>query len=175
MNLNINFDVFANSPLYLAIMDLSDWEYAENLPAYIQITTPGSKKPKSYTFKKFKTNVFNSHNLGLTCFTNDCTGQDYSEIPDGIYCIKVLSSYQDISQTKYYLKTDRFNIEYQKVLLKYGVDNADQNFINYMAKVKYVLEVAKAHTMNGNFVEANRYFNESKKLLKKYVECKNCI
>lgn len=175
MSININFDVFSNIPAHLYVMDLSDWDYAETLPAYIQITTPGSKKPKNFTFTKHKTNTFNSHNLGLSCLSADCTGQDYSDLPDGIYCIKVLSSYQDISQTKYYLKADRFNIEYQKVLLKYGTENADQNFINYMAKVKYVLEVAKAHTMNGNFLEANRYFQEAKKLLKKHIECKDCI
>jgi hypothetical protein len=175
MSIYINFDVFSNTPTHLYVMDLSDWDYAEDLPAYIQITTPGSKKPKSYSFIKHKTNIFNSHNLGLSCLSADCTGEDYTDLPDGIYCIKVLSGYEGIDQSKYYLKTDRFEIEYKKILASAGVDNVDQTFINYMTKIKYVLEVAKSHTMNGNFAEANRYFQEAKKMLKKHAECKDCI
>lgn len=173
--ININFNTFSNSPSYLYVTDLSDWEYSKELTSYIQILTPGAKNPKSYTFKKYKTNVFNSHNLGLSCFTNDCKEEEYIDLPDGLYTIKVLSGYEDIDITKYYLKTDRFEVEYQKVLIKYGTDNLDINFINYMTKIKYILEVSKAHAMDGNFVESNRYFQESKKLLKKYLECKDCI
>ena len=175
MKIEVFFDVYSHTPTHLYVRDLSDWEYAENLPSYIKITTPGSKKPKTFSFKKYKDNIFNSHNLGLSCLSADCTGQDYIDLPDGVYTIQVLSGYENIDETKYYLKVDRFNIEYQKVLIKYGTENVDQNFINYMTKIKYVLDVAKSHTMDGNFVEANRYFNESKKLLKKYVDCKNCL
>ena len=173
-NININFDTFSNSPLYLAVMDLSEWVYAEDKPSYISILVPGSKKPKTFSFKKFKTNIFNSHNLGLSCLKADCTKEEYVDLPDGIYTIELLSGFEDISCKKYYLKTDRFEIEYQKVLIAFGTD-VDQNFINYMTKIKYTLDVAKSHTMNGNFVETHKYFQEAKKLLKRYVECKDCL
>ncbi len=173
--ININFQTFSNDPKHLHVMDLSDWVYAENLPSYILITVPGSKKPKTYSFKKFKTNVFNSHNLGLSCFTGDCKEEVYVDLPDGIYTICVKSGYEDIENTHYYLKTDRFEIEYNKVLIKYGTEQVDQNFVNLMVKIKYVLDVAKAHAMNGDFVKASRYFQESKKLLKRFVECKDCL
>ncbi len=173
-SININFNVYSNSPTHLYVRDLSDWEYAENLTSYIAITLPGSKKPKTYLFKKFKDNIFNSHNLGLSCFTNDCKEEEYLDLPDGIYTIKLLSGYENIDKIKYYLKTDRFEIERKKVLIKYNT-NVDQNFINYMTKINYILDVAKSNAMDGIFVEANRYFQESKKLLNKYVECKNCL
>ena len=156
-------------------MDLSDWVYSENLPSYISILVPGSKKHKTYPFKKFKTNIFNSHNLGVSCFKGDCTEENYVDVPDGIYTICVKSGYENIEKTHYYLKTNRFEIEYSKVLIKHGTEDVDQKFIEVMVRIKYVLDVAKSHTMYGDFVKANRYFQEAKSILKKYVECTNCI
>ena len=173
--ININFNTYSNSPSHLYIEDLSEWVYAESLPSYILITIPGSKNPKTYTFKKSKRNIFNSHNLGLSCLAGDCKEEVYVDLPDGLYTICLKSSYENIENSQYYLKTDRFDIEYNKVLIKYGIDDVDQNFINLMVKIKYVLDVAKSHAMNGDFVKANRYFQESKKLLKRFVECKNCL
>ena len=174
-NININFEVSSKSPLYLIVEDLSDWIYAENLPSYVLVTIPGSKKPKTFSFKKEKRNVFNSHNLGLSCFTNDCKDEVYVDLPDGIYTVCVKSGFEGIENTQYYLKTDRFEIEYGKVMVKYGIDNVDQNFMDLMVKIKYTLEAAKYNTMLGDFVKANRYFQEAKKLLKRFVDCKDCI
>lgn len=174
-NINIIFDIFSNNPLYLNIMDLSDWIYSENLPSYILITIPGSKKPKTYSFKKQKINIFNSHNLGLSCFSGNCQEEHYVDLPDGIYTVCVKSGLENIENTQYYLKTDGFEIEYGKVIVKYGIDNLEQNFINQIVKIKYILDAAKYNTMMGDFVKANRYFQESKKLLKRFVDCKDCI
>jgi hypothetical protein len=173
--ININFNVFSNSPTHLSITDLSDWVYSEALPSYITILIPGSKIPKTFVFKKFKTNVFNSHNLGLSCFTNDCKEEEYKELPDGIYTACLKSGYEGIEKSQYYLKTDRFEVEYNKVLIRYGTEEVDQKFINLMTKIKYTLDVAKSHTMAGDFVKSNRYFQEAKKLLQEFVECKNCL
>lgn len=173
--ISINFNTFSNSPSHIAISDLSDWAYAESLPSYVLITIPGSKNPKTFSFKKFKTNIFNSHNLGLSCFTGDCGEQNFIDIPDGIYTICLKSGYEDIEHSQYYLKTDRFEVEYAKVLIKYGTENVEENFIKQMIQVKYTLDVAKSHAMFGDFVKANRYFQEANKILKRFVDCKNCL
>lgn len=173
--INIDFGVSSTSPLHLVVEDFSDWVYAKDLPSYVLITVPGSKKPKTYTFKKHKRNVFNSHNLGLSCLAGDCKEEVYVDLPDGIYTVCLKSSYENIENTHYYLKTDRFEVEYNKVLVKYGIDDVDQNFINLMVKIKYTLDVAKSHTMFGDFVKSNRDFQEAKKLLKRFVECKDCL
>lgn len=173
--INVNFQTSSNSPLHLSIMDLSDWLYAEPLTSYITILIPGAKKAKAFTFKKYKTNIFNSHNLGLSCLSGGCKEEQYIDIPDGIYTICLKSGYQNIEKTQYYLKADRFEVEYNKVLIKYGIDDIDQKFINLMVKIKYILDVAKSHAMSGDFVKSNKYFQESKKLLQRFVECKNCL
>ena len=173
-NININFSVFSESPLYLNVADLSDWVYAKNLPSYILINTPGSKKPKTFTFNKERINVFNSHNLGLSCLKADCEEENYIDLPDGIYTICIKSSYEGIEDSKFYLKTDRFEIEYAKVMIKDGLEY-EQDFVMYMTRVKFMLEAAKSYAKLGDFVRANRSFEISKNLLKKHVECSDCL
>jgi hypothetical protein len=174
-NINILFNIYSNEPTNLIIDDYSDWVYAEELPSYIQITVPGSKTPKNFVFVKEKRNIFNSHNLGLSCLQGDCTGENYTDLPDGIYTVTVKSSFDNIEEKKYYLKTDRFEVEYSKVLVLHSTEELKQDFINLMVKVKYILEVAKSHAKDGNFVNANKYFQEASSILKRFMECKNCL
>ena len=94
--------MFSEHPRYLSIMDLSDWLYAKELPSYILVTIPGSKKPKNYTFAKEKISTFNSHNIGLSCLKGDCTEEEYVSLPDGIYTICLKSGYENIEETKFY-------------------------------------------------------------------------
>lgn len=174
--ININFNIFSDDPKYITIGDLSDWVYAENLASYVLITIPGSKKPKTFTFAKKKLNIFNSHNLGLSCLKGDCTEEVYVDLPDGTYTVCVKSGYEGIEDTRFYLKTNRFDIEYSKVMIKYGFEfKEDLKFLQNMLFIKGLVEVAKAHAMLGDFVKAQRFFEEAKKKLKKYVECSDCI
>lgn len=175
--IRIAFDVYSNSPQSLTIFDNSDWVYASTLPAYISITPPGRRAPKTYSFSKNKINNFNSHNLGISCLSGDCTEEVYIDLADGIYTICLQSSYEDIQKTKYYLKTDVFELEYDKVLVKYGFEYNEQDelFIKDMTKVKFLLSVAKANAKLGDVVKAQRFFQEAKMKLKRYVECKDCL
>lgn len=175
-DINIDFSIHSDSPRYLYVSDLSEWVYAENQPSYILITLPGSKRQKKFTFNKKKINIFNSHNLGLSCLAGDCKEETYIDLPDGIYTVCVKSNYEGIDKTKFYLKTDRFEVEYSKVMIKYELEEfTGKEFIEYMIEVKFLLGVAKSHAKLGDFVKASRFFEESKKMLRKYVECNNCL
>lgn len=175
--IKIDFDIFSYTPQNLSIGDLSDWLYAENKPSYITITLPGSKKQINHAFKKKALNSFNSHNLGLSCLRGDCTEEVYVDLPDGIYTICVKSGFEGIENSKFYLKTDRFELEYAKVMVKYGFEfrKEDVEFLNYMSFTQSILTVAKSHAKLGDFVKAQRFFDQARKLLKKYVDCKDCI
>lgn len=160
------------SPKLISIYDNSNWEYASNLPAYLVIKIPGSKKEINFSFVKNNINTLNSHNLGLSCLKGNCTEEEYVNLPDGIYTVTLKSGYEEIEETKFYLKTDTFDIEFAKVIIKYGVDYFDQGFINYMTKVRFLVDVAQSHTKLGDFVKAQRHFEEAKKMLNAYVTCK---
>lgn len=175
--IKIDFDIFSHTPQNLIIGDVSDWIYAENLPSYILITLPGSRKTINFSFKKKSLNVFNSHNLGISCLSGDCKEEVYVDLPDGIYTVCVKSSFDNIENSKFYLKTDRFEIEYAKVAIKYGVEYSKSNadFQDMMIDIQWLLTVAKSHAKLGDFLKAKRFFEEAKALLNKYTDCKDCI
>lgn len=166
--IKIDFDIFSKNTLHIGILDVSDWQYAENMPSYIFITTPGSTVPKTLTFNKNKINIFNSNNLGLSCFKGDCKEDSKIELPDGIYSIKVQSGYEDIYKEKFYLKTDRFELEFAKIAVKHGFEYSGNDilFQDKMLSVQWLLTVAKSHAKLGDFVKAQRFFESAKKLLK---------
>jgi len=171
--INIDFYILeTGSPYKLSIFDNSDWIYSQNLPSYLVIQMPGSTKEKTYSFKKEAINTLNSHNLGISCLKGDCTEEEYVKLPDGIYTITLKSGYENIEETKYHLKTDTFDIEYAKVMITYGLEIFDEGFIDYMTEVKFWEDKAKAHTLLGDFVKAQRFFEESKKMLNRYLDCK---
>jgi hypothetical protein len=176
--IKIDFDITSSSPRNIRVEDNSDWIYSEELPAYFQILTPGASKPINYTFFKHQINTLNSHNLGLSCLSGNCTEEQYVDLPDGIYTITLKSGYQGIEETKFYLKTDAFKLEFAKTYIaKLSLSYNEENkaFIEKFAFINGMLLGAKSHTMDGNFTKAQRFFEEAKKLLKKHIECRECI
>lgn len=173
--ISINFRIFSDDPNFLNIADLSNWVYAQGQPSYVSIQLPGSSKEINYAFSKERINVFNSHNLGLSCLSGDCTEEKYVELPDGIYTVTVRSNYDNIKKTKFFLKTNRFDIEYSKVIIKYGLEENEAEFLYYMLEIKGVIEVAKSHALLGDFVKAQRFFESAKKMLNTYNESVNYL
>jgi|Laugrespbdmm15sd_2_1035082.scaffolds.fasta_scaffold00111_20 hypothetical protein len=175
--IKIDFDVIQSTVQTLWIGDNSDWVHAEVLPANILITLPGSKKAFTFSFKKKALASFNSHNLGITCFTNDCKDEVYADLPDGVYTICLKSGYSNFEKTKYYLKTDRTELELSKVIIKHGFEYSknDKGFREKVYDIDWLIKVAKSHAKVGDFVKADRFFSESKALLKGFGECLDCI
>ena len=174
--IKIDFQVIeSNTPKFLIVGDMSKWEYAQNLPSYIEITLPGSKTPNSFTFNKASLNSFNSHNLKISCLTADCVDdEEYQDLPDGIYTICVKSGFETIEKLAYYLKTDVFDLEKDKTIVKHLLDYSPDNkkLRNAILDTDWFETVAKSFAKEGNFVEANRYYNEAVKLLNSLNECK---
>jgi len=172
--IHVDFQVFeTGNPKILSVADASVWIYAENKPSYISIRLPGSKKDKTFTFKKNAISNFNSHNLGISCLKGDCTEEVYVNLPDGIYTIKVLSGYEDIEKERYYLKTDVIDLEIAKSLTLIGFDYTTEvaKQIAPFHKIDDFLSVAKSWTKLGDFVKADRYFQEAVELFNRQKCC----
>lgn len=175
--IKIDFQVLeTHDPKFLLVGDTSVWEYAIKKPAYILITLPGSSKPYQFAFDKNSINIFNSHNLGLSCFIDDCQDENYVDLPDGVYTICVKSFYEGIEKMKYYLKTDRFEVELKKTIIKNGLeyDEEDREFRDIIYQVKWLLDTAKSWASEGDFVKSSRFFNKAKKMLTQYRDCQDC-
>ena len=175
--INIDFEVIPTyNPQKLLVGDASVWLNAENKPAYILITPPGSKKAISNSFQKERINIFTSVNLGMSCL-NTCGEQDYVDLPDGIWTINVKSAYQGIEKIRYYLKTDRFRLELDKIYIKASLEYniKDKQLREDFSDVELMIRTAEAFARDGDFSKASRDFSEAQKILKKYQDCKNCL
>lgn len=175
--IKIDFDVIQSTVQTLWIGDNSEWADIETLPANILITLPGSKKELTFPFTKKAIASFNSHNLGITCFTNDCEEELYADLPDGVYTICLKSGDINFEKTKYYLKTDRTELELSKVIIKHGFEYSknDKSFREKVYDIDWLIKVAKSHAKVGGIVKADRFFSEAKSLLKEFGECLDCI
>lgn len=180
--IKIDFDVIQSTVQTLWIGDSSQWLHLENLPAQVLIALPGSKKSLVFSFKKNSINSFNSHNLGITCLQANCNDEVYGDLPDGIYTICLKSGIVDTNNnsfetTKYYLKTDRTELELSKVIVKHGFEYSknDKDFRNKIYDIDWLIKVAKAHAKLGDFVKADRFFQQARELLRTLSDCKDCI
>jgi hypothetical protein len=54
-------------------------------------------------------------------------------------------------------------------------DEKNKDLLEKFSFIKGMLDMSKSHTMVGDFTKASRFFEEAKKLLKKHIECRNCI
>lgn len=165
--INIDFTVIPDDDSTLIIVgDKSTWLGAENLPATISLTPPGSIKPITETFQKHKLNLFNSVNLGLSCLS-ECTPQEYTELPDGIWKIEVRSGYSGFEKTRYHLKTDQFQLKldeiYTKMGLEYDINN--KQLRKDLSDIDFLKTMASAYCRRGDFIKASRNFTEAEKLL----------
>lgn len=173
----IDFEVYNSyNPQTLIVGDHSYWKNAENLPAYLLVTPPGSKTPISNVFKKHRLNIFQSVNLGLSCLT-ECEEQKYEDLNDGIWTFVLKSGYEGFEKTRYYLKLDRIRLKLDEVYIKAGLEynKEDKQLRNDLSDIEFLLRTSSAHTRNGDWVKASRDFEEAKSILKKYQECKNCL
>lgn len=153
----------SGDPRILMIADTSDWVYAESKNSFFSVKLPGSIKEITYSFKKHSINSLNSHNLGISCLKGDCTEEEYVELPDGIYTIKIISGYVGIDKERYYLKTDKIELELAKSITLIGFDFTDESFKKSkpFQKIRWLINVAKSWTKLGDFVKADRFFQEA--------------
>ena len=164
MKIDIDFYVLPTSPRTIAVYDDSDWSYASKKTAYIQIVPPGSKKCTTLTFRKNNINIINAKDLGLGC----------GDLPDGIYEIKVLSKFEDISESKYYLKTDSLEFQLSKKIIKINeLSYFGEKEIKSVFQLKWLLEVAKSYIKEGNYQKAVQSYNSAKTLAES-INCESC-
>jgi hypothetical protein len=175
MKVNVDFKILPIlDAQIISIADNSEWGVAEDKQSTIYITVPGSNTPITNIFAKHKINTYNSTNLQLTC-VNTC--EDIGvDLPDGIWTIRLTSAYEGLEKTRYYLKTDRFKIEWYKEWLNTGLDYTDTKDLRYDALLdcrKHLIS-AEACTIEGDFTRASREFKEAQQKFNKIRKCKNC-
>jgi hypothetical protein len=171
MQTNIDFIVIPTlDPTSLIIGDTSNWGVAENQPAYLTITLPGSNEGVNVSFVKHQLNILNTSNLGMSDVG------EYLDLDDGIYEICLQSSYVDLLKKRYFLKDDVLRIEIDKLYIQAGINyNPDSPLQKDLQRIEFLLRSSEAFIKEGDTTRAMRGYNEAQRLVNNYKQCKDCI
>lgn len=157
------------------IGDQSQWGVAENQPAYLEILIPGSTRWLTHNFIKKNLHILNSTNLGLSCVTDGCGGQEYEDLPDGVWEFCLKSSFEGLNKKRYYLKNDSLRVEANKIYIKAGLDYDPANkIIKELEKFQFMMIVSEAFMEEGDHVKAKKAFEEATKVIENLKSCKDC-
>ena len=169
MTTNIDFIVLnTKDPSIIGIADKSVWGVAEALPAHLIVTPPGSTRSISLVFAKEKITFLNSTNLGLTCVTDGCEGQEYEALQDGVWEFCLQSGYTGIEKKRFYLKDDSLRMELGKMYIKQNLKyDPDSEIFKQTQRVRFYLDSAQAFIKDGDIVWAKRAFDQANKLFNK--------
>lgn len=170
--INIDFQVLkTNDPKVLLIADTSDWKHIEDKTSVINIIMPGGKIASEKYFKKRSVNIFNSSILGFT--PKACSVDELKDLPDGIYTIELLGSPSTFNKKRYYLKTDRLQLEVDSLYVSLGItlDASNKGKRDLLYNVDLLIKAAEASTRLGDISKASMYFSEAREMLDYYKNC----
>lgn len=173
-NIHLDFEVIGSyNPKTLRVADQSDWGILADRPAIIEITPPGAEEPFVYYLGKNQLNVFNSKTLGVNPGT---PYNDFVDIPDGIYDITIKGSPSSYSFNRKYLKTDSIRLNIDKVWARAGVlcDEEDDDVIEKLKEIEFVLAVAESNMRLGNFDTVQQLYDKALHLIDIINNCEYC-
>lgn len=171
-NIKLDFEVVGtNNPKVLRVVDESEWGILANRPAVIEVKGPDMESAVSYYLGKNQLNIFTSVTLGYTC-----DKYEYENLPDGVYEITIKGSPSSYTFTRHYLKTDILRLNIDKVWARTNVlcDYVDDDLIEKIKKVEYIVAVAEANMRLGNIETAEELIEKANKLLYIINNCADC-
>ena len=171
-SIHIDFIITSN-PYYLSVTDTSNWTLIENKPSIIEITLPGSSSPETRYFDQYAVNNYNSNDLNITCPT-ECD-QERVTLPDGIYKVKLIGSPSNFCKQYYYLKTDMFDMEIDKLYIKYVNRRDRKSVMDQIADVELLIRGAEANIKYENINMASELFNKASEIVDKLLNCPDCV
>ena len=173
-NIHLDFEVIGSyNPKTLRVADQSEWGILADRPAIIEIKRPGSEEIYTYYFGKNQLNVFNSKTLGVN---PGAPANDFVDIPDGIYDITIKGSPSSYSVNRKYLKTDSMRLNIDKVWARAGIlcEDEDDEIIEKIKEVEFVLTVAESSMRLGNFDTVQQLMDKAQHLIDVINDCKYC-
>lgn len=171
--INIDFNI-TSDPYWLRIADYSGWGVIENQPSIVEVTVPGYSTFVTRYFDKHKANALNSITLEVNCSTGDCEDVDLVTLPDGIYTITVKGSPSTYSKERYYLKTDLFDMEVDKVIIT-AIDSGKYMDIEQeLVEIDMLKAGAESNLRMDRIKEAGLLFSQASKQIDKLKNCKKC-
>ena len=174
--IHIDFQVYdSNDPKQIIILDTSIWAHIEDKISVIEVIVPGSKKSIGHIYTKKGITILNSINLGLNCA--DC-GEEFIDLPDGVYEITVKGSPDKFNKKRYYLRTTLTQKKLDDILInsysecKNCLENNED--IEKILRYNNLLKVAESLVRRGYKSDAQDIIFKIQDFLKKFKNCKKC-
>ncbi len=164
--IEIDFQIInTNDPKKLSIYDTSVWGAIENKVAAIEITIPGSEKPRRYTHLKNQISTFNTSNLSITEIGV------ISDLPDGMYSIALIGANKNCKHRKY-LKMDKLRINLAKLYLKLNFDSKGEKQV--LLDIHSLIKSAELLTLIGEVDRAMIQYKDAVSKVNSIEKCKTC-
>lgn len=176
-DVRLSFQVLeTGDPKVLQVLDESEWGMLTDRKAIIDITTPGMKEPSTFYLGKNMVNTFTSLTLGLNCFDYDGDRNQYLDLPDGIYHIKITGSPSAYNFERDYLKTDLIRRSIDRLWIRTNIlcEDEDSDMIERITEMEYLLSVTQANVRLGNIADAHDMLDRLYDLLDMANDCKDC-
>lgn len=173
--IDVDFQVLkTHDPRLLILADTSQWSNILDKPAVIEITSPGSNAPSVEYWAQGKINVFNGQHLGIVCGVK-CE-DNLPDLPDGIYRIVLKGSPDKFYKERYYLRTEKLQLNLDKVYISFGLnlEYADFESVEKIWNVKLLIESAEAHTRKGEMGMASDLYKQAKRIVDSHLNCQDC-
>ena len=177
MKTHLNIIIHDKDCRFLSITDLS--YYNNELPIeqpYFYITVPGFNYPYSFLYTPNQTNTYTAFDLGLT---NNATGENLPNLPDGVYIIKQqICPHNELYNEYYYMRVCiLLNLYYDKFCKIKKLCNITEKELNEeikkLNKIKFFIDATKYSAENcGNINDAMAFYKKAEELLND--KCNNC-
>lgn len=171
--ISIDFNIVSDVN-WIRVSDYSSWGLIEKQPSIIEVTKPGYSSKVVRYFDKNKTNGLNSINLEVNCTTGDCPDVELVALPDGIYKIKVIGSPSKYNKERYYLKTDLFDMEVDKVIITSIESGKYMDIEPELVEIGMLIAGAESNLRFDRIKESGMLFKQALKKIDRLVNCKAC-
>lgn len=172
---NIDFLILdSNDPKTFVLLDISKYLDIPIKPI-IEVTLPGFTGHIEIPYIPNTFTVFNSDNLGLT---EACEYNTLSDLPDGVYQLKIkVCPYDQLFNKKCYLKTTQLELQFQYLLLSLDLScNCidEKKFKEDIIDISILIQSAKAESTYCNIDKALAKYMAASKKIDKLTNLLNC-
>lgn len=175
---NINFDIIPlDNCKLLGVLDLSFYNPNQTTSGnVIQIIVPGYTDAIELSYNRNGVTIFNSNNLGLSNVTSE---QDYMDLPDGAYVIKMsVCPYEVYWKEQIYYRVCKLQCKFLRAVLQLDLNSCTTCYntqtFNDLWKAWTYLQGAIANGANNDLKNAKDCYNIANNLLDQIIDCKNC-
>jgi hypothetical protein len=179
MTVDINFQIYnTQDPKTIIIGDQSTWGVAENHPAYLQVTPPGTSTATQINFVKKNLMHLTSISLGLSC-SAVCEEQNYEDLPDGVWEFCLQSKFEGLNKKRFFLKDDQLRQKIDKIRIglydTQGFTYVKNKTTEQLETIDFLISASQALIKEGRNSDAMKAYNEINKIVDKLKKCKDCI